>query len=143
MEAEANAIFREIDDLGGVVGAIEHGYFRRSIADSAIKQSLAFDSGEAEVVGVNKYVEKDYERIDVLKIGADVEKQQVARLQQLKRDRDVKRHQQSLEALRKAAADDANVMPFLIDAAKADATVGEMMEVMARVFGRYDGGPEW
>ena len=143
MEAEANAIFREIDDLGGVVGAIEHGYFRRSIADSAIKQSLAFDSGEAEVVGVNKYVEKDYERIDVLKIGADVEKQQVARLQQLKRDRDAKRHQQSLEALRKAAADDANVMPFLIDAAKADATVGEMMEVMARVFGRYDGGPEW
>ncbi len=143
MEAEANAIFREIDDLGGVIGAIEQGYFRRCIADSAIKQSVAFDSGEAEVVGVNKYVEDDYERIDVLKIGEDVEKKQVARLTQMKRDRDAKRHKESLDALTKAAADDANVMPFLIDAAKANATVGEMMEVMANVFGRYDGGPEW
>ncbi len=143
IEAEANAIFDEIDEVGGVIAAVDRGYFRRRIAESALQQSEAFDSGEAVVVGVNKYVDNDYQRIPILKIDKAVEAQQVARLKQLKQDRDAKDHRDALKRLRQAALDNENVMPHLIAAAQANATVGEMMDTMADVFGRYDGGPEW
>jgi methylmalonyl-CoA mutase N-terminal domain/subunit len=143
IEAKANAIFDEIDELGGVISAIERGYFRRRIAESAMSQNIAFDNGEAVIVGVNKYADEEYERIPILKIGQEVEDKQVARLKQMKADRDKKRHQAALDQVREAARSGENMMPHLIEAAKADATVGEMMNTMAEVFGRYDGGPEW
>jgi len=143
IEREAEGIFREIDDLGGVIAAIEQGYFRRRIAETAMRQNNAFDSGEAVIVGVNKYVDNDYVRVPILKIDPEVERQQVARLRQMKKDRNAKRHGEALQALENAAHEGANVMPNLIDCAKAGATVGEMMNTMANVFGRYDGGPEW
>jgi len=143
IEEQAEDIFRQIDSLGGVIGAIEQGYFRRAIAESAMKQSVAFDKGESVVVGVNKHVDEEYQRIPILKIGQEIEDMQVRRLKQLKQDRDVSRHRACLDRLREAARAGENVMPSLIDAAKADATVGDMMETMAEVFGRYDGGPEW
>jgi methylmalonyl-CoA mutase N-terminal domain/subunit len=143
VEQQAEAIFQEIRDLGGVIAAIEHGYFRRRIAETAMKQSLAFDQGEATVVGVNKYVDEDYQRVPILKIDPAVETEQVARLKQLKKDRDAQRHADALAAIDRAARAGENMMPHLIAAAQADATVGEMMATMADVFGRYDGGPEW
>jgi methylmalonyl-CoA mutase N-terminal domain/subunit len=143
MEVEAQAIFREIDTLGGVLAAIDQGYFRRRIAESASRQAHEFDRGDAVVVGVNRHVEQDYQRIPILKIGEDVEKQQVARLRQLRKDRDARRHRAALDALRKTALEGGNVMPDLIAAAQADATVGELMDALAEVYGRYDGGPEW
>ncbi|HRX84554.1 MAG TPA: methylmalonyl-CoA mutase family protein [Phycisphaerae bacterium] len=143
VEREADAIFREIDALGGVIPAIEQGYFRRRIAETAMRQNNAFDNGEAVVVGVNKFVDDDYVRVPILKIDPAVEKQQVARLAQMKKDRDVKRHGAALAALDRAARDGENLMPHLIAGAQAGATVGEMMNTMANVFGRYDGGPEW
>ncbi len=142
-EAAILAIFDQIDGLGGVLPAIDRGYFRRAIAESALDQQRAQDAGDAKVVGVTDFVEDGPHDIDILKISQETEDTQVARLKQLKADRDAKRHAAALERLRKDAADGANVMPALIEAAQADATVGEMMDTMKTVFGSYDGGPEW
>jgi methylmalonyl-CoA mutase, N-terminal domain len=127
---------------GGVLPATEAGYFRRAIADSSHKYGAEFDRGERIMIGVNKYVERDFERIPTLKIDAGVEREQVARVRDLKARRDAKRHAAALEKLRDVALAGENVMPALIDAAEALATVGEMMDTLQTVYGRYDGGPE-
>jgi len=143
IEAMAYAIFDQIDAMGGVLKAVDRGYFRRSIAESALEQQRAMDRGELKIVGVTDFVEEGTPEIPILQITDEMERNQVARLQELKRSRDVSVHQAALDRLRTAARANENVMPALIDAARADATVGEMMDVMACAFGRYDGGPEW
>jgi len=143
MEARILAIFDQIEALGGVLAAIDRGYFRRAIAESALVQQRRIDAGEQKVVGVTDFVEDGPPGIETLKISQQTENTQVARLRQLKADRDVRRHADALERLGRDAAGGANVMPALIAAAQADATVGEMMETMKTVFGSYDGGPEW
>lgn len=130
------------NDFGGVLPATEQGYFRRLIADSSARYGAEFDRGERIMIGVNKYHEQDYERIPILKIDEQVEREQVARVAALKARRDQQRHTAALARLRQDAADGANVMPALIEAAEADATVGEMMETLKGVYGQYDGGPE-
>ncbi len=143
VERRAQEIIDHIyNDFGGVLPATEQGYFRRLIADSSARYGAEFDRGERIMIGVNKYVEHDYERIPILKIDEQVEREQVARLKDLKSRRDKQRHRDALARLRQDAADGANVMPALIAAAEADATVGEMMETLKGVYGQYDGGPE-
>ncbi len=143
IEAKAQAIFDQIDAMGGVVAAIDRGYFRRAIAESAHAQQKALDSGQDKIVGVTDFVEDGPPGIDILQISQDTEDVQVTALKQLKKSRDAKKHASALETLRQAAEANQNVMPALVEAAKADATVGEMMETMKQVFGSYDGGPEW
>ncbi|MCH8806360.1 MAG: methylmalonyl-CoA mutase family protein [Planctomycetes bacterium] len=143
VERRALEIFKEIDQLGGVLPAIETGYFRRSIADASHRFGAEFDRGERVMIGVNKHVEDDYERIPTLKIDASVEPEQVARLKQMKSRRDASRHQAALTKLEEAARAGENVMPALVDASEALATVGEMMSTLKKVYGRYDGAPEW
>jgi methylmalonyl-CoA mutase N-terminal domain/subunit len=130
------------NDFGGVLQATEQGYFRRLIADSSHRYGQEFDGGERIMVGVNKYHEDDYERIPTLVIDKEVERAQVTRVQELRRKRDVARHEEALARLRQAALDGENVMPALIEAAEARATVGEMMNTLKTVYGEYDGGPE-
>jgi len=143
VERRAQEIIDHIyNDFGGVLPATEQGYFRRLIADSSARYGAEFDRGERIMIGVNKYVEDDYERIPILKIDEQVEREQVARLKALKARRDRQRHRDALARLRQDAADGANVMPALIAAAEADATIGEMMETLKSVYGQYDGGPE-
>jgi len=125
-----------------VLPATEQGYFRRSIADSSHKYGKEFDAGERVTVGVNKYVDDDHPPIDTLVIDKEVERQQIARLKELQSRRDQQRHAAALKKLREVAAADENVMPALIEAAEADATVGEMMTTLKDVYGPYDGGPE-
>ncbi len=140
---QAEAIIKHVyEHFGGVLPATEQGYFRRAIADSSHKYGAEFDRGERIMIGVNKHHESDYERIPTLKIDETVEREQVARVRDLKARRDAARHQQALEQLRQRALDNANVMPALIDAAEAHATVGEMMDTLKSVYGQYDGGPE-
>jgi len=143
IEAKAYAIIDRIDAMGGVLKAIDRGYFRRAIAESAQAQQRAIDAGEQKVVGVTDFVEEGSHGVDILQITQDTEDEQVARLKELKASRDQARHAAALERLRDDAKKDVNLMPALIDAAKADATVGEMMDTMKSVFGAYDGGPEW
>ncbi len=143
VERRAQEIIDHIyDHFGGVLPATEQGYFRRAIADSSAKFGAEFDRGERVMVGVNKYHEDDYERIPTLVIDENVEKEQVARLKEMKRRRDKQRHKQALDKLRDAAAAGENVMPHLVDASEAQATVGEMMNTLKTVYGHYDGGPE-
>jgi methylmalonyl-CoA mutase N-terminal domain/subunit len=143
IEAKAYAIFDQIDAMGGVLKAIDRGYFRRCIAESAQAEQKRLDAGELKIVGVTDFVEEGPHGVEILKIGQETEDTQVARLKKLKATRDAKRHAEALNRLRDDARAGANVMPALIDAAKADATVGEMMNTMRGVFGTYDGGPEW
>jgi methylmalonyl-CoA mutase N-terminal domain/subunit len=143
IEAKAHAIFDRIDALGGVLKALDRGYFRRCIAESAHAQQRAMDEGTLKVVGVTDFVEEGPPGIDILQISQETEDAQVKRLRALKASRDQARHKAAVERLRKDARENANLMPALIDAAKADATVGEMMATMQTVFGRYNGGPEW
>jgi len=142
IERQAEAIFTEIADLGGVLPAIDRGYFRRSIAESSHRFGQELERGERVIVGVNKYVDSDHPPIDILRIDEQVEREQVARLRDLRARRDAARHAAALRSLRDTAASGANVMPALIDAAEADATVGEMMDALKEVYGVNDGGPE-
>ena len=143
VERLATAIIDETyERFGGVLPATEQGYFRRLIADSSHKYGSEFDRGERVMIGVNKHVEHDYERIPILVIDRKVEQEQVARMKDLKQRRDQARHAAALERLRAAAQADENVMPHLVEAAEANATLGEMMYTLEQVYGRYDGGPE-
>jgi len=143
IDAKAQAIFDEIDALGGVLAAIDRGYFRRRIAESALHQARAFESGQAVTVGVNKFREEVEKPIEILQVDQATEDEQVARLKEMKAKRDIAGHQAALENISCAARAGENMMPSLIEAAKANATVGEMMDTMKAVFGSYDGGPEW
>ncbi|MCK4658028.1 MAG: methylmalonyl-CoA mutase [Phycisphaerae bacterium] len=143
IEAKAEAIFKEIDAMGGVLPAIDRGYFRRAIAESALQQAREYESGQAIMVGVNKFREEQGKPIEILQVDQATEDEQVARLKELKKNRDAARHKAALEKVRQSAGDGENMMPSLIEAAEADATVGEMMATMQTVFGSYDGGPEW
>jgi methylmalonyl-CoA mutase N-terminal domain/subunit len=144
IERQAQAIIDHVyNNLGGVLPATELGYFRRAIADSSARYGAEFDRGERIMIGVNKYQEHDFERIPTLKIDQSVEREQVARLREMKQRRDQQRHATALKKLHNAAAAGAeNVMPALIEAAEARATVGEMMDTLKAVYGQYDGGPE-
>jgi len=143
IEAKAYAIFDQIDAMGGVLPAIDRGYFRRCIAESAQEQQRRIDGGQSKVVGVTDFVEDGPHGVDILQISQQTEDAQIARLKQLKASRDQARWAASLERLRQDAKNNVNVMPALVEAAEADATVGEMMNAMKTVFGSYDGGPEW
>ena len=143
IEASAYAIFDQIEGMGGVLKAIDRGYFRRVIAESALAEQKRLDRGEQKIVGVTDFVEDGPSGVDILQISQETEDAQIKRLTALKKSRNAARHQASLERLGSDAQQGKNVMPALVEAAKADATVGEMMTTMKSVFGSYDGGPEW
>jgi methylmalonyl-CoA mutase N-terminal domain/subunit len=136
MEAAAEAYFRRIDDLGGVVAGIEAGFFQREIGEAAYRLQRQYESGERAIVGVNKYQEPE-EGIPTLKIEMETERGQVAALRALRARRDGARVGEALDRVRAAARAKDNIMPSLIDAAKAYATLGETAEALKAVFGAY------
>jgi methylmalonyl-CoA mutase N-terminal domain/subunit len=137
-EAAVYEYFRRIDELGGVLPAIESGFFQQEIADASYQHQREIDSGQRGIVGVNRYVSDEPVRIPILEMDPQGYERQVARLQKLRAERDNQRVTQALDALRAACAGDENVMPYLIDAAKAYATLGEITDVMRQVFGVYE-----
>ena len=138
LENEANAYFERVEALGGVVPAIEQGFFQREIADAAYRYQRQVEKGEKTVVGVNKYVESGEDlAMALLKIDPAVQEQQIARLQRTKRERDGGRVQEALAQLRRAAQGDDNLMPPILDAVRAYASLGEVMGVLREVFGEY------
>ncbi len=143
IEAKAQKIFDEIEDLGGVMKAVDKGYFRRRIAESAVAEQRRIEAGDQKIVGVTDFVEQGAPDIPILQISQETEDAQVANLKKLKKNRDALQHGAALERLREDTKQGKNVMPATTAAAEADATVGEMMDTMMSVYGRYDGGPEW
>jgi len=140
MEQEAWDIIRRIDEMGGIVPAIEQGYPQREIAEAAYLYQRQIDSGEKCVVGVNRYTEGDNQKAATLKIGADVEPAQVARLKDVRGSRDQERHSKALKRLEQAARTRENLMPAILDAVRAYASVGEICGVLKTVFGAYREG---
>ncbi len=138
MEEDAEKIFEEIDSFGGVIPAIEAGYFQREIGESAYKYQLELERKDKIIVGVNDFVEED-EKIDIpiLKISPEVEKAQIERLKQLKLTRNNKAVEQSLELISDAAVNGNNLMPVLIEAAENYVSLGEMVNELHKHFGTY------
>jgi methylmalonyl-CoA mutase N-terminal domain/subunit len=138
MEAQAEAIFAEIDTLGGVVPGIEKGYFQREIARSAFRQQLEIERGERTIVGVNDFtVEGEELEIPLLKITEEAELRQRERMAAMRQRRDQGQVDAALEHLKQVARTDENVIPAMLDAVRAYATLYEIRAAMEEVFGAY------
>ncbi len=138
MEAEANRIFDEIDSLGGVIPAIETGYFQKQIADAAYAYQKEVDRKEKIIVGVNEFIEKD-EVVDIpiLTVSPEVERTQRERLANIKANRSGIEVENSLLEIKNAAENGNNLMPVFVKAASNYVTLGEMIDVLKEPFGIY------
>ncbi len=138
MEEEAEHYFEKIKELGGVIPAIEKAFFQHEIARAAYRYQQEIDSRERGIVGVNKYVEEDEGiEIPILEITEEMYQRQVERLGALKERRDAEAVPRCLAEIRRVCTEGENVMPALIEGAKAYCTLGEMMDEMREVFGTY------
>jgi methylmalonyl-CoA mutase, N-terminal domain len=138
LEAEAEEIFAEIDRLGGVVPGIEMGYFQREIARSAMRQQLEIEGDDRIIVGVNEFtVEGEELEIPLLKVTEEAEIRQRERMAAMRRDRDQAEVDRTLASLQEAARSGENVIPSMLDAARAYATLHEIRYAMEEVFGAY------
>ncbi len=141
MEAGAEEYFQKIDDLGGVLPAIDHGFFQQEIADAAYEYQKAVDRGDRIVVGVNRYCSGEAPEIEILKIDPEVERKQLERLQRLKEERDGNRVSACLEELKRCAVSGENLIPKILEAVRAYATEGEITAALKEVFGEYKEKP--
>jgi len=142
MEAAAYDYFRRIDELGGMVRAVNLNFPQREIADAAFRLQAEIDGGERVVVGLNRYADDDEELIPTLRIDPALERKQIGRLQATRAARDAEGVERSLGELAAAAARDGeNLMPSLIEAARARATEGEIIQALQKVFGTYTESP--
>ncbi|MBI5367814.1 MAG: methylmalonyl-CoA mutase family protein [Planctomycetes bacterium] len=137
MDAEARAYFRRIAEQGGVVPAIEAGFFQREIGRAAYEFQRELERKERIMVGVNAFVEENEKPIELLKIGAEVESDQNRRMAELRARRDGAQVAAALAGVRRAAKSSENLMPRLLEAARAYATLGETIQVLREEFGEW------
>ncbi len=130
--------FDKIDAMGGMVPALERGYPQKEIHDAAYAYQQAIERNDKVIVGVNDYVIQEDRSIKLLVIDDSVAREQVRKLQELRKRRNHAAVQRTLEALGSAAATDANLMPYILECVRAYATVGEMCDVLRKVFGTYE-----
>jgi methylmalonyl-CoA mutase, N-terminal domain len=142
MEEQAYAYFEKIDQLGGMVEAVKRGFPQREIADAAFRYQQELEAGERKLVGVNAYTEGDDLDTDILRIDPKFEVEQVRRIQTLRESRDSAAVTRTLDALAAAAGDPGhNLMPLLVEAARVNATEGEIVSALQTVFGSYREAP--
>jgi methylmalonyl-CoA mutase N-terminal domain/subunit len=137
MERQAEAYFKRIDQLGGVIPAIEAGFFQKEIADAAFRYQQELEDKRRLVVGINEFLVDDEQPIEILRIDPKLESQQAARVQEVRRKRDAAKCSNALTRLGKAAAGTDNLMPYILDAVREYATEGEIMQTLIEVFGVY------
>ena len=139
LEDKAHKIFNEIDDLGGVVKCIEMGYFQKEIANSSIEYQRKVESKQRIIVGVNEF-SKDSEEIDIpiLEIRKEVEKEQIERINNIRKDRNNLIVAEKLKTITKACTTKDNLIPLIVDAAQSYATLGEIVDSMKEVFGEWN-----
>jgi methylmalonyl-CoA mutase N-terminal domain/subunit len=149
MERRAEEIFERVDAFGdgrmleGVLAGIEQGWFQQQMADAAFRYQQQLEKGEKVIVGVNKHVTADDQPLEILRISAEVERQQRAELARRRAARDQGKVDAALAELRRAAATDENLVPRLVDAARVEATVGEMTAALKQVWGEYTEPPRF
>ncbi|MFQ5859971.1 MAG: methylmalonyl-CoA mutase family protein, partial [Dehalococcoidia bacterium] len=141
VEEGARTYFRSIEDQGGVLPCIESGFFVREIAEAAYRYQQELDRKERTVVGINEYVADEALDIPLLRVDEEAERWHLQRLNQMRRERDNREVRQRLVELKQAARGDENLMPYLTEAVRAYATLGETMGVLREVFGEYQ--PAW
>lgn len=137
MEKRTMEYFQKLDDMGGAIPAIETGFFQKEIADSAYEYQKEVDEKRRILVGVNDYTTEEKQPIKVLRVDPKVEEKQVASLHKLKSERDNKKVNEMLEKLHYATEKDENLMPIIIDAVKAYATIGEICDVLREIYGEF------
>jgi methylmalonyl-CoA mutase N-terminal domain/subunit len=137
IEGQVHRYFEQIEALGGVLPAIEAGFQQQEIADAAFAYQQAIDKHDRVIVGVNEYSDSELPKISILEMDPQGYARQVGRLEALRRERDNERVSTALSALRQAAQGSENTMPYLLDAARAYATLQEIMDVLRDVFGTY------
>ena len=135
LETEAYEYFERIEALGGVIPAIERNFFQAEIAEAAFRYQAELERGERTIVGVNRYDEGDPQEVPILRIDPHLETHQRERVAEVRARRDSDSAAAALERLRAEAADDTNLMPAIIDAARAHVTVGEMCDTLRATWG--------
>ena len=137
MEEEAYEYFRKIEAMGGMLAAIERGFPQREIAESAYRYQREIDTKERIIVGVNDYVTEEPLTIPLLEMDREGERRQIERLKRVRRERDNRAVRERLAALERAAQGSENLMPYILDAVREYATLGEICGVFREVFGEY------
>jgi methylmalonyl-CoA mutase N-terminal domain/subunit len=137
MEKEAQRYFKKLDAMGGMVAAIEKGFPQGEIHRAAVNYQKEIDRKERLIVGVNAFIEKEEQPLQILKVKQEVERRQVARLKKIKKQRNAGQLSQALLKLTRAAERGAYLMPPLLDAVRASATVGEISDIFRKVYGEY------
>src|SRR3984885_8687728 len=137
IETGAREYISKIDAMGGVLRAVEAGYIQQEIQKSAFEYQNAVDSGEQGVVGVNRFQTEDENPIPTLRIDSEIERTQIARLNSLRARRDTKKAQAALVEIERRARTTENLMPAILTAVEAHATVGEISDALRRAFGEY------
>jgi methylmalonyl-CoA mutase, N-terminal domain len=149
MERRAEEIFARIDQFGqgrmleGVLAGIEQGWFQQQMADAAFRYQQQLEKGEKVIVGVNRYVTEDEPELEILRISAEVEREQRAELARRRAARDQDKVDAALADLQAAAGTDDNLIPRLVEAARVEATVGEMAAALKKVWGEYTEPPRF
>ncbi|MFC2030606.1 methylmalonyl-CoA mutase [Chloroflexota bacterium] len=137
LEKDTYDYFRRIEAQGGVIPALEKGFFQREIAEAAYRYQMEIDTGQRIIVGVNDYEEDEPVRIPLLEMDPEGFQRQLARLERVRRERDNERVGAALDALRIAAEGTVNTMPYILDCVRGNATLGEIMDVFREAFGEY------
>ncbi len=138
LEEQTYDYFRQLDELGGMVRAIELGFPQREIGEAAYRYQRKLERHEEVIVSVNDYVASDATPVDILTIDPQVERDQIARLQALRTTRDNIVLDQHLQALAEAARGDENLMPYILNAVRTYGTIGEISDVLRNVWGTYE-----
>jgi methylmalonyl-CoA mutase N-terminal domain/subunit len=140
IEKRANEYLEKIEALGGMLKAIERGYVQQEIQNAAYEYQRKVDRLEAVVVGVNRFTVEEEKAIPILRIDEALERKQVERVRALRAKRDAQKWQAALENVEQVAREDGNLMPPILAAVEAKATVGEISDAMRKVFGEYTEG---
>jgi methylmalonyl-CoA mutase N-terminal domain/subunit len=137
LEADARALLDRIDALGGTLVAIESGYVQREVQDAAYRAQQAIDAGDEILVGVNRFTDDEPPAIETFLLDSDVERDQKARLAAVRASRSASALEAALVRVERAARGSDNLVPPILAAVEAKATVGEISDTMRRVFGEY------
>jgi len=143
MQQDARAYFERIEQKGGMIPALEAGFFRREIADAAFTYQREIDAKRKLIVGVNAFQETDAKPIETLQMDETVEKEQLRSLKVIREKRGHEAVARCLADIRRVAAGKENLLPAILAAARTRCSVGEIMKALADVFGRYDGAAKW
>ncbi len=137
IEKEAEDYINKIDAMGGMIEAIENGYVQTEIQKASYKFEKEMERGKRIIVGINKFQSEEDEEPELLKINMNVQEEQIKFLNKIKSERNLQKVDTALSDLKEAATADDNLIPLIVDAVKAYASVGEICNTMREVFGEY------